>query len=156
MAQVEGNVPFCTNPAAGRPAGSTRCDGVDGAPLVVLPDGTLVATFDVVDEMSTGTVPTRIVVIASRDGGITWSTPVLVATIADISGGFPPDTYRTVSLPAFACDPTTCQLYLAWADKAIGDYQGLAADDDVVHPFWNDSRTDRKENFTATVPSARP
>ena len=35
----------------------------------------------------------------------------------------------------------------------IGDYQGLAADDQFVHPFWNDTRTGAQEIFTAAVPS---
>jgi len=36
----------------------------------------------------------------------------------------------------------------------IGDYQGLAADNLFVHPFWNDTRTGLQEIFTAAVPSA--
>lgn len=260
VAQVEGSAPFCTNPATGRPGGSTRCDAVLGTTPVVLPDGTLAVGFAYMDVMSTGKIPTRMAVTTSRDGGQTWGIPVLVATIADIYGRFPPDRYRNVSLPAFACDPKTGQLYLAWADKAtgdadillststdqgqtwsapkrvnddppqnranqfqpqlavapngvvsvaffdtradpahrridvylaqstdhgasfrpnirvtdvsfdpaagapvdragnqfIGDYQGLAAADDVAHPFWNDSRTGQQEIFTAAVLSAQP
>ncbi len=38
----------------------------------------------------------------------------------------------------------------------IGDYQGLAADNAFVHPFWNDTRTGAQEIFTAAVPSAQP
>jgi hypothetical protein len=37
----------------------------------------------------------------------------------------------------------------------IGDYQGLAADNHFVHPFWNDTRTGKQEIFTAAVPSVR-
>ncbi|MEO7021285.1 MAG: hypothetical protein ABI234_14100, partial [Ktedonobacteraceae bacterium] len=36
----------------------------------------------------------------------------------------------------------------------IGDYQGLAADNTFVHPFWNDPRSGNQEIFTAAVPSA--
>jgi len=127
LAQVEGNAPFCTNPATRRPADSTRCDGVLGATPAVLPDGTLAVAFAYIDVMSTGTIPTRMVVTSSRDGGLTWSTPVLVATISDIYGRFPPEKYRNASLPAVACDPTTGQLYLTWADKATGDADILLA-----------------------------
>jgi hypothetical protein len=38
----------------------------------------------------------------------------------------------------------------------IGDYQGIAADNHFVHPFWNDTRTGSQEIFTAAVPSAQP
>src|SRR5207249_2230494 len=30
---------------------------------------------------------------------------------------FPPERYRNLSLPAFACDPKTGQLYFTWSDK---------------------------------------
>ena len=37
----------------------------------------------------------------------------------------------------------------------IGDYQGLAADNSFVHPFWNDMRTGRQEIVTAAIASVR-
>ena len=36
----------------------------------------------------------------------------------------------------------------------IGDYQGLAVDNQFAHPFWNDTRTGSQEIFTAAVPGA--
>jgi len=36
----------------------------------------------------------------------------------------------------------------------IGDYQGLTADDSIVHPVWKDSRSRRQEMYTAVLPSA--
>ncbi len=256
---VEGNALFCTNPATSRPAGSTKCDAVQGAIPVVGPDGTLYVASPYIDVMS-GHIPTRLLVTTSHDGGKSWSTPVLIATIHDINGWFPPEKYRNLSLPAFACDPLTGQLYLTWSDKGtrdadilfttskdhgltwsapmrvnddvpgnganqfqpqmavapdgvvsisffdtrldpqhklidvylaqsvdhgasfmknvrvttqswdpavdapvdgygsqfIGDYQGLAADNHFVHPFWNDTRTGAQEILTAAVPSAQP
>ncbi len=256
---VEGNAPFCTNPATGRPANSTKCDAVQGAIPVVEPDGTLAIATPYIDLMS-GSIPTRMFVTTSPDGGTDWTSPVLIATIHDVAGTFPPDKYRNVSLPAFACDPKTGQLYFSWSDKGtgdadillatsedggktwgapvrvnddplrngenqfqpqlavapdgvvsvsffdtrndphhrlidvylaqsidhgasflndvrvtnqswdptidapvdtsglqfIGDYQGLAADDQFVHPFWNDTRTGKQEIFTAAVPSVQP
>lgn len=257
---VEGHASFCTNPATGRSPHDTTCDAVLGATPAVLPDGTIAVAFQYMDVMS-GKIPTRLAVVTSPDGGATWTNPVLIATIHDIAGYFPPDTYRNDSLPAFACDPRTGQLYIAWSDKGpvdadilfatstdhgrtwtpfpirvnddlsndganqfqpqlavapdgvvsisffdtrqdphhrvidvylaqsidhghsflknirvttqswdpkvgapvdefgslfIGDYQGLAADDSFVHPFWNDTRTGRQEIFTASVPSAQP
>ncbi len=257
---VEGHAPFCTNPARGRTPNDTTCDGVLGATPTVLPDGTLAVAFQYMDVMS-GDVPTRLAMVTSPDGDATWTSPVLIATIHDIAGYFLPDTYRNDSLPAFACDPRTGQMYIAWSDKGpvdadilfststdhghtwtpfpirinddlsndganqfqpqlavapdgvvsisffdtrqdqhhrlidvylaqstdhgasflpnvrittqswnptvgapidtsgslfIGDYQGLAADNTFVHPFWNDSHTGNQEIFTAAVPSAQP
>ncbi len=256
---IEGNAPFCTNTATGRPAHSTKCDAAQGAIPTVEPGGTLVVSFPYIDLMSRP-IPTRLLVTTSPDAGNTWTTPVLVATIHDIAGHFPPEKYRVLSLPAFAGDPKTGQLYLTWSDKGkkdadillttsknhgqtwsspvrvnddplqdganqfqpqmavapngvvsiaffdtrldpqhrlidvflaqsidggasflknvrvttrswdpavdapidgygqqfIGDYQGLAADDHFVHPFWNDTRTGRQEIFTAAVPGAKP
>jgi hypothetical protein len=259
MRFIEGNAPFCINAATGRPALSTRCDAAQGAIPVVEPGGALAVAFPYIDLMS-GPIPTRLVLTTSPDGGTTWTTPVLIATIHDIEGRFPPERYRNLSLPAFACDPKTGQLYITWSDKGygdadilfstskdrgqtwttptrvnddplrngtnqfqpqmvvapggvisisffdtrvdpqhrlidvflaqsvnkgisflknvrvttqswdpavdapidesgqqfIGDYQGLAADDHFVHPFWNDSRTGKQEIFTAAVPNAKP
>jgi hypothetical protein len=258
---VEGHAPFCSNPVKGRPVGDTTCSGVLGATPAVLPDGTLAVAFQYMDVMSSGKVPTRLAVVTSPDAGNTWTNPVLIATIHDIAGTFPPEKYRNDSLPAFACDPRTGQMYIAWSDKGpedadilfststdhgrtwtpfpmrvnddlendgvnqfqpqiavapdgvvsimffdtridprhlfldvylaqstdhgvsflpnlrvttqswnpavdapvdesglqfIGDYQGMAADDLYVHPFWNDTRTGSQEIFTAAVPSAQP
>ena len=117
---VEGNAPFCTNAATGRPAHSTLCDAAQGAIPVVEPDGTLSVAYPYIDLMS-GSIPTRLLVTTSPDGGTTWTTPVLIATIHDIIGTFPPERYRNLSLPAFACDPNTGQLYLTWSDLGTGD-----------------------------------
>ncbi|MGZ6392409.1 MAG: sialidase family protein, partial [Ktedonobacterales bacterium] len=205
----------------------------------------------------------RILAVSSRDGGATWSNPVLVAQVRDVPFQFSPEKYRNFVLPAFTADPRTGQLYLAWEDQHngdpdillttsrdaghtwsaptrvnddplgsqsyhayqfqpqvavapsgvvsvsffdtrndpahrfidvylaqsldhgatfrknvrvtaqawdprvdapvdgggaqfIGDYQGLAADDRFVHPFWNDTRTGSQEIYTVAIPSAQP
>src|SRR5712691_9317271 len=117
---IEGNAPFCTNPATGRSVDSTTCDAVQGAIPAVEPDGTLAIGFPYIDLMSER-VPTRMLVITSPDGGSTWTSPVLIATIHDIDGIFPPERYRNISLPAFSSDPKTGQLYLTWSDKGNRD-----------------------------------
>jgi hypothetical protein len=258
--QVEGEAPFCTNPAPGRDPDDRRCDGALGAVPGVLPDGTLAVAYDYIDVTSSGKIPTRLVVTTSPDGGVTWTPPVLIATISDILGVFRPDRYRNASLLAFAAGPAQGKLYVAWADKRtgdsdilfvsssdqgqtwsppvrvnddptgdganqfqpqlavapngvvtvsffdtrrdakhhlidiylaqsvdggntflpnvrvtsqswdpavdapvdgnglqfIGDYQGLAVNDQYALPFWNDTRTGSQEIYTALVPSARP
>jgi hypothetical protein len=255
---IEGKASFCTNTVPGFRAHTTQCDAALGATPVVEPDGTLAIAF-AYDDLTYRTRRTLIVVTTSPDGGSTWTTPVLAATVHDILGRFRPEKYRNVSLPAFACDAKTGQLYLAWSNKGktdadilfttsrdhgqtwsapirvnddplrngaqqfqpqlavapdgvvsvsffdtrvdpqhklidaflaqsvdhgmtflknvrvttqswdpavgaptdtdgnnfIGDYQGLAADDRFVHPFWNDTRTGAQEIFTTAVPSAQ-
>ncbi|HET8906711.1 MAG TPA: sialidase family protein [Ktedonobacterales bacterium] len=121
MRQIEGQAPFCTNPAKGRAPDSRLCDAILGAIPAVLPDGTLAVGFDYFDLMSTGTIPTRLALITSHDGGVSWSPPVSIATASDILGTFPPDHYRNFSLPAFAAGPTQGTLYIAWSDKTFGD-----------------------------------
>jgi hypothetical protein len=256
---IEGSASFCTNPAEYRAKGSHLCDAALGATPVVLPDGTLAVMYAYID-LGSGTIPTRILVTTSPDGGTTWTPPVQVARIHDIPPMFPGENFRTAPLPAFAADPKTGQMYVAWSDESagesdielatstdagktwsaptkvnndpsgsgvnhfqqqlavapdgvvsvtyfatladpahrlidtylaqsvdhgqtflpalrvttqswdsrvdepfddygegfIGDYQGLAADDHFVHPFWNDTHTGSQEIFTAAVPSAQP
>jgi hypothetical protein len=41
--------------------------------------------------------------------------------VNDVYGTFPPEKYRNETLPAFACDPRTGQLYIAWSDKGKRD-----------------------------------
>src|SRR6266581_9761901 len=73
ISMVEGDAPFCTNPAKGRPAGSTKCDAVQGAIPAVGPDGTLYIATPYIDVMS-GPIPIRLMIASSPDGGKTWTT----------------------------------------------------------------------------------
>jgi hypothetical protein len=121
---IEGNAPFCANSLPDRPAHSTRCDGAIGATPVVMPGGALAVVF--LNSYSAivqagNAIADRQLVVISLDGGTTWTQPVSIATISDIDGYFLPERYRNLSLPAFACDPRTGQLYITWSDKATGD-----------------------------------
>ncbi len=118
---IEGKAPFCTNGSPAHPASATNCDAILGAVIVVEPDGTLEVAALYFNLIASHPIPTRILALSSPDGGVTWTSPVLAATIHDIIGTFPPQKYRTLSLPALARDPRTGQLYLAWADKGTGD-----------------------------------
>lgn len=53
-------------------------------------------------------------------------------------------------------DPTIGAPTDGYGQQFIGDYQGLSADNQFVHPFWNDTRTGKQDIFTAAVPSAQP
>ena len=44
-----------------------------------------------------------------------------MTTLNDVYGLVPPTAFRTVTLPAFACDPATGQLYLAWSERDAGE-----------------------------------
>ena len=88
------------------------------------------------DVTSSGRIPTRLVVVTSPDGGATWTPPVLIATISDILGLFPPDRYRNASLPAFAADPRHGRLYITWADKATGDADILFSSSSDAGRTW--------------------
>jgi hypothetical protein len=117
---IEGNALFCDNPVPGRPGASTRCDAVQGAIPVVQPDGTIVVATPYID-LSGGSKPTRLFAVSSHNGGISWNVPTFIAFVNDIVGTFPPERYRNLSLPAFACDPRTGRLYITWPDKGTRD-----------------------------------
>lgn len=256
-ALVEGNAPFCANPADGRPAHSSQCDGALGAVPVIEPDGTLVVVYDYVKiDFGAAAYPTRILAIVSHDGGITWNSPVQIAQIHDLPDHFVGVDYRLYSLPTAVSDASTGRIYVAWSAENvhqsdiflstssdqgktwsipttvdqdsgaginhfqpalaiapngivslsyfdtsvdpkhmlidvflaqsrdggqtfapavrvttqswdssidepiddngqgfIGDYQGIAANDHFVYPFWNDTRTGKQEIFVGIVPS---
>jgi len=141
VALVEGSNAACTYPTAGHAATAITCDGVLGATPTVLPNGTLAVAFAYVDVSANSDgdmqhavssqiasrvqmnnpYPSKLLVVTSPDEGITWNSPVLVATIADIPSPFPGQKYRNFSLPAFTSDPKSGQLYLSWADYAAGN-----------------------------------
>lgn len=259
---IEGSAPFCANNLVGTPTSSTMCDEGLGATPVVMPDGTLAVAFintPIVNARAEQSPLDRLLVVTSPDGGMTWTAPVSIALVAAVDSYFPHESYRNLTLPAFACDPKTGELYIAWANlisgdaevlfssssdhghswsvplrvnndaagngdehfqpqmaiapdgvisisffdtrvdpqhrlidvflaqsvdngvsflpnqrittqswnpavdapvnssgsQFIGDYQGLAADNLFVHPFWNDTRTGLQEIYTAAVPSAQ-
>lgn len=120
---IEGSAPFCANALPDRPT-HTRCDAAIGATPVVMPNGTIAVAF--LNSYSSiieagAKIPDRLLVVTSPDGGTTWTPPVSISTVSDIYGYFPPERYRNLSLPAFACDPRTGQLYITWSDKRTGD-----------------------------------
>lgn len=121
---IEGSALFCANPTGDHSPDAYACDGALGVIPVVQPDGTVVivtAYEDVTGQYINGLAPTRLIEVLSRDGGKTWSKPVFINFVDDVYGWFPPERYRNTTLPAFACDPKTGQLYLAWSNKGTRD-----------------------------------
>lgn len=98
--------------------------------LAVAPDGVISVSF-----FDTRVDPAHqridVFLAQSRNGGVSFLPNVRVTTTS-----FDP----AVDAPL---DGSGAQF--------IGDYQGLAADDRVVHPLWNDTRTGKQELFTAAV-----
>jgi hypothetical protein len=135
---IEGSAPFCTNPAPHHPAGSTRCDGIQGAIPVVQPGGTIVVATPYID-VTSGSIPTRLLAVLSHDGGDSWSKPVFITFVDDIMGTLPPDKFRAVSLPAVACDPNTGQLYIVWSNKGEKDADILFSTSKDDGQTWSES-----------------
>src|SRR5204863_6267612 len=63
---------------------------------------------------------------------------------------------KNVRVTTQSWDPAVGAPIDEYGQQFIGAYQGLAADDHFVHPFWNDTRAGRQEIFSAAVPGARP
>jgi hypothetical protein len=63
---------------------------------------------------------------------------------------------RNVRVTNVSWDPAVGAPVDSGGNQFIGDYQGLAADDQYAHPFWNDARDGAQQIYTAAVPSAQP
>ena len=60
------------------------------------------------------------VVAVSHDGGVTWSKPILIARIVDISDPIPGANFRDDSGLSLAVDSRNGAVYAAWADARSG------------------------------------
>ncbi|MEO7001474.1 MAG: sialidase family protein [Ktedonobacterales bacterium] len=116
-------------------SGATKADNASQPALAVAPDGVVsVIFFDARND------PTHhlldLYLTQSRDHGASFTSNIRVTTVSsDPRAGGPRDEGG--------------QLF-------FGDYQGLAADNAFVHPFWNDTRTGSQQIETAALPSIQP
>ncbi len=94
-----------------------------GSHIVVGPDGTVYVFWDASTRLAT---LDSIYVVASHDGGVTWSKPVAVSPIVDIAVPFQ-TAFRDNSYPA-ADISTDGTLYVAWANENPNTATGYAAD----------------------------
>lgn len=111
------------------------------ARLVAAPDGTLYLTFDNGLQGNKGTV---IFLTTSRDGGVTWTDPQLVANVNQLVCLFPPSCFNIPggafraggTYPTPGYDPVRNRLYILYADL-IGPYAQVyftsAAANDLTH-----------------------
>jgi hypothetical protein len=111
-------------------------DYVQFSQLVVLPDGTLVEVYDLVDIKNSGhgieqtfTLQT----IRSTDHGLTWSSPIQAVTLLPLYGGqggdmvnVDPETGQLVSdanSPSITLDNRTGNIYAVWEDGRFSNFQ---------------------------------
>jgi hypothetical protein len=93
---------------------------VQGSVPGVAPDGTVFVAYGraVFGAGAQGAME----VVASRDGGVTFSGAVHIADIVSIPFMLPNSTFRTPgSMPGFAVSPATGALFIVWADYRHGD-----------------------------------
>jgi uncharacterized repeat protein (TIGR01451 family) len=98
--------------------------GVQGSIPGTTPDGTVYVVFG--RNIFYGPAPGTIEVVKSTNGGASFGSPVVAASITAIPWGLPNPfggtNFRSpASLPAFAVSPTNGNLYVAWADYRNGD-----------------------------------
>ena len=62
---------------------------------------------------------------------------------------------KNIRVTTQSCDPGVDAPVDGNGLQFIGDYQGLSGDDHFVHPFWNDTRTGRREDFLAAILNAK-
>lgn len=75
--------------------------------------------------------------VTSTDGGLTFSSPAVAATITPIPYYLPNSTFRNTSLPAFAVSPVNGNLYLAWPDYRNGDADIYFSFSDDAGSTWS-------------------
>jgi hypothetical protein len=104
-----------------------------GNQIVVLPNGTVVDGFDLIQNFknSQGRRGLNVALIRSTDKGVTWSGAIVAASLRSV-GVVDPDTGHDVRtgdiIPSWAVDPTSGTLYAVWQDSRFNG----GTHDDVV------------------------
>jgi hypothetical protein len=121
---ISGFSPNCSEALFGQP---NECDLNQDSYPAVAPDGTVYVTFENFNTLAEN----QVLVVASHDGGQTWSNPVKVDTLFDIN--YPSNTdgrdtftgcnFRQGAKANTAVDPsdsTGRTVYVTWADNRHG------------------------------------
>lgn len=93
------------------PAGNNGTgNGRQGSDIVTGPDGTVYVAFEQGQSQ---------VVAISRDGGTSYSRPIVMGPVTDIADPIPGANFRTDSFPSIAADPRTGSqtVYASWATR---------------------------------------
>ena len=111
-------------------------DYVQFSQLLVLPDGTLLDVYDLVDVKDSGhgiEQSLSLQVIRSTDHGLTWSSPTPAVTLLPVYGGqdggmvnVDPETGQLVSdsnSPSITVDKLTRNVYAVWEDGRFSNFQ---------------------------------
>lgn len=93
------------------PAGNNGTgNGRQGSDIVTGPDGTVYVAFEQGQSQ---------VVAISRDGGTSYSRPIVMGPVTDIADPIPGANFRTDSFPSIAADPRSDSqtVYASWATR---------------------------------------
>jgi Neuraminidase (sialidase) len=114
-----------------------------GNQVVVLPNGTVIDGFDLIENFA-NTHKVRglnVAFIRSGDKGATWSSATIVDKLRSV-GVVDPDTGQDVRtgdiIPSWAVDPATGTIYVVWQDSR---FNGGAHDDVVLSKSTNGGQT---------------
>jgi hypothetical protein len=142
------------------------CDFDQGSDPIVLPDGTIVVVFE--NENTASSNPNaQELSVRSKDGGLTWSAPVLVGN--DVTLGEPqcdfgrgpeeciPGAFiRTNDFPRIAVNRGNGNVYATWQDYRTGKYDiQLAASTDGGRTWTEAAKPvnpeDGKDHYFAAI-----
>ncbi len=95
------------------PAGNNGTgNGRQGSSIAVGPDGTAYVAFEQGFSQ---------VVVVSRDGGKSWTRPIVIGPVVDIADPIPGANFRTDSFPTIAADPRSdsATVYVSWSNRTV-------------------------------------
>jgi hypothetical protein len=131
-----------------------------GSIVIVLPNGDLINTFDLVLD-AFGASPLFVAVIRSHDRGVTWSKPTIVNTLQTVGVSDPKDGHAVRTgdvLPSIAVDPSSGAVYLVWQDSrfngGLRDQIAFSRSDDSGRTWSAPTRINKvsgTQAFTASV-----
>jgi len=117
------------------PAGNNGTgNGRQGSDIVTGPDGTVYVAFEQGSDQ---------VVAISRDGGTSYSRPIVAGPVTDISSPIPGANFRTDSFPSIAADPRAGSqtVYASWATRTVAGGRIVVARSTNAGRTWGTPKT---------------